>query len=164
MTNNPYSPPKASVADVELDSDVEYVGFWARVGAAIIDGLLTIAITFPILIGVYGMGVFTDQSAGLVHGPAEFFISYVLPAVLTICFWRLKQATPGKMAISARIVDAKTGGPLSTGQSILRYVGYWVSALVIGLGFLWVAFDARKQGWHDKIAGTLVVSVRKPRR
>jgi len=74
-----------------------------------------------------------------------------------ITFWLMKQATPGKMAVSARIVDAATGNPASTGQLIGRYFGYFVSFIPLGLGILWVAFDKRKQGWHDKLAGTVVV-------
>ena len=66
-------------------------------------------------------------------------------------------ATPGKIAIGARIVDARTGEPAGTGQLIGRYLGYFVSTLFLGLGLLWVAFDARKQGWHDKLAGTVVI-------
>jgi uncharacterized RDD family membrane protein YckC len=54
-------------------------------------------------------------------------------------------------------VDAKTGGKPSTGQFIGRYLCYYLSSLLLGLGFIWVAFDSRKQGWHDKLAGTLVV-------
>jgi uncharacterized RDD family membrane protein YckC len=67
------------------------------------------------------------------------------------------QATPGKMAISARVVDASTGNTLSVGQSVGRYLAYFVSILPLGIGLLWVAFDSRKQGWHDKLAGTVVV-------
>jgi hypothetical protein len=84
-------------------------------------------------------------------------ISWVLPAVVVVIFWLTRQATPGKMAIAARIVDAKTGGKPSTSQLLIRYVGYFVSSIPFGLGLFWVAFDARKQGWHDKMAGTVVV-------
>jgi len=51
--------------------------------------------------------------------------------------------------------------PPSLGQAIGRYLAYFVSALVLGLGFIWIAFDTRKQGWHDKLAGTVVVRARK---
>jgi uncharacterized RDD family membrane protein YckC len=44
----------------------------------------------------------------------------------------------------------------------LRYAGYFVALLPVGLGILWVAFDARKQGWHDKLAKTVVVRGRRP--
>ena len=61
---------------------------------------------------------------------------------------------------SAIIVDAKTFGRPSNRQLIGRYLGYYVSILPLGFGFLWIAFDKRKQAWHDKLAGTVVV--RKP--
>jgi uncharacterized RDD family membrane protein YckC len=68
-----------------------------------------------------------------------------------------RQATPGKMAIGARVVDATTGGAPSTRQLVIRYLGYYVSTIPLLLGLIWVAFDPRKQGWHDKLAGTVVV-------
>jgi hypothetical protein len=67
------------------------------------------------------------------------------------------QATPGKMAVSAKIVDAKTLGKPSTRQFINRYVAYCFSFIPLGLGFLWIAFDRQKRGWHDMLAGTLVI-------
>jgi uncharacterized RDD family membrane protein YckC len=42
-------------------------------------------------------------------------------------------------------------------QYIIRYLGYYVSIFALGLGFLWVAWDDKKQGWHDKMAGTVVI-------
>ena len=68
-----------------------------------------------------------------------------------------KQATPGKTVIHAKIIDAKTGEKPTVKQWILRYVGYFISLIPLGLGYIWVAFDSRKQEWHDKIAGTVVV-------
>lgn len=84
-------------------------------------------------------------------------MSNVLPAVAVVIFWIYKSATPGKMAVSAQIVDARTGNAPSTVQCIVRYFGYFVSLILLGLGILWVAFDKKKQGWHDKLAGTVVV-------
>lgn len=65
------------------------------------------------------------------------------------------------MVIGARLVDAATLGKLTTGQAILRYIGYYASTIPLLLGLVWVGFDARKQGWHDKIAGTLVIKAPK---
>jgi uncharacterized RDD family membrane protein YckC len=67
------------------------------------------------------------------------------------------KATPGKMAVGCEIVNAKTGEKLGIGRSIVRYLGYFVSTLPLGLGFLWVVFNKRKRGWHDLIAGTVVI-------
>ena len=91
------------------------------------------------------------------QGPADFLINWLLPAVAIVLFWIYRQATPGKMAIKARIVDARTGAKPKPGQLMIRYLGYYVSTIPLGLGLIWVAFDPRKQGWHDKIAGTVVV-------
>jgi uncharacterized RDD family membrane protein YckC len=77
--------------------------------------------------------------------------------VAVVVFWLYRQATPGKMALSMRVVDAETGNTLTLGQSIGRYLGYFVSIIPFGLGLIWVAFDPRKQGWHDKLAGTVVI-------
>jgi len=84
-------------------------------------------------------------------------VSYVLPAIAIIAFWVYKSATPGKIAIRATIVDAKTGLQPSNGQLIGRYFAYYISTLPLCLGFLWIAWDPKKQGWHDKLAGTVVV-------
>ena len=156
MSQNPYAPPNAPVVDPEA-TDVEYAGFWIRVGAALIDTVLILAITYPLLIAIYGRAYFNLARTSFIAGPADFTISWLGPAAVSVLFWVSKQATPGKMAVSAKVVDARTGNTLSVGQAIGRYLGYCLSILPLGLGIFWVAFDARKQGWHDKLAGTVVV-------
>ena len=139
-------------------SEMQYVGFWARLCAAVIDLVLQTLITLPLVYVIYGR---LSEPETIFIGWGPFFITYVLPAILIIGFWLRLQATPGKMAISAVIVDADTGAPLTPRQSIIRYLGYYVSALGLGLGYIWVAFDKRKQGWHDKMANSVVI--RRPR-
>ncbi len=137
------------------ESEFEYAGFWVRVGASIIDTLLIMIITIPILVSIYGWQHF--DSGVLIAGPADFLISWVFPAVAVIWFWTQRQATPGKAALSLRVLDADSGGNLSIGQSIGRYLAYFVSGIPLGLGLIWVGIDKRKQGWHDKLAHTVVV-------
>jgi uncharacterized RDD family membrane protein YckC len=84
-----------------------------------------------------------------------------LPAIAVVIFWIAKQATPGKMVFSAVIVDATSGEAPNGGQMIGRYLGYFIALFPLGLGILWVGLDKRKQGWHDKLAGTVVVRKRK---
>jgi uncharacterized RDD family membrane protein YckC len=154
----------------------EYVGFWARVLASLVDTVLVGVIVWPLLTLIYGSGYWTEYFAPLTgalggsldaiapvpsRGPADVIVSYVLPAVAIIAFWIARQATPGKMLIGAKIVDAETGAPLTRRQAIGRYLGYYVSLFGLGLGFLWVGWDRRKQGWHDKLAGTVVVRARR---
>jgi uncharacterized RDD family membrane protein YckC len=137
------------------NESLEYVGFWSRVGASLIDAILIMLVTYPFLFVVYGEGYLTDER--LLMGPLDFLLSYVFPAVAVIWFWVARQATPGKMVIGARIVDANTGVAPSTGQYIGRYFAYFPASIVLGLGIFWVGWDQRKQGWHDKLAGTVVV-------
>lgn len=132
-----------------------YGGFWIRVWAFIIDTVLICVIILPVLWGIYGKEYF--DSPKLIAGPADFLVTWVLPAIAVILFWIYKSATPGKMAVGLRIVDARTGEHPSNGQLIGRYLAYYLSLLPLGLGYFWVAWDARKQGWHDKLAGTVVV-------
>jgi uncharacterized RDD family membrane protein YckC len=111
---------------------------------------------------VYGKDYFAYT--GLFRGPVDMLMNVVFPAVAIILFWLARSATPGKMVISAKIVDANTGNKPATSQLIVRYLGYYVSMLPLFLGFIWVAFDKRKQGWHDKLARTVVVYGRRKER
>lgn len=137
------------------ETHYEYAGFWLRVGAALIDTVLLLFITLPLVMMAYGSDYWASER--FLQGPADFVISYLLPAIAVIAFWVARGATPGKMAISAQVVDARTGAKLSLGQSVGRYLGYYVSTIPLGLGLLWVGIDPKKQGWHDKLAGTVVI-------
>jgi len=139
------------------DNDLEYVGFWLRLVAYFIDAIIIAVIVCPTLILVYGPDYFTNPDMPIIAGFADILISYVFPAIATILFWLYKRATPGKMIVSAQVVDEKTGKNPTAGQAIGRYLAYFLSSLPLGLGFLWIAFDPRKQGWHDKLAGTVVI-------
>lgn len=139
------------------NTEMVYAGFWVRVGASIIDTVLLMLVSGPLLIAIYGWSYFDPEETEVIAGSADFLISWVFPALAVITFWIMKQATPGKMAISARIVDAVTGQPPSVGQLVGRYLAYFISVLPLCLGLFWVAFDRRKQGWHDKLAGTVVI-------
>jgi len=139
----------------EQNEEFEYVGFWPRLGATIIDSILLSMFVYPLLYTIYGNQYFTDER--FISGGSDFIVSYVLPAIAIIAFWVYRSATPGKMAIRATIVDAKTFLQPSKGQLIGRYFAYYLSTIPLGLGFLWIAWDPKKQGWHDKLAGTVVV-------
>ncbi|MBT2866291.1 RDD family protein [Chromobacterium violaceum] len=150
------------------EQELEYVGFWARVLASLADTILLLIVSAPLLWLLAGReaasaGGLPDLAELSGAGSlAECLVNYLLPAVAIILFWIYKSATPGKMMLGARVVDADTGAPLKPGQAALRYLGYFVATIPFGLGLLWVGIDARKQGWHDKLARTVVVR-RKPR-
>ena len=135
--------------------DQEYAGFWIRFGAAIIDTIIILIVTGIPLTLIYGEQYWEGEQ--LISGVWDVLLGYVFPLVATIWFWRRFLATPGKMATKLQVVDAKTGNRMSTGQSIGRYFAYFVAAIPLCLGFIWIGIDKKKQGWHDKLAGTVVV-------
>jgi uncharacterized RDD family membrane protein YckC len=136
-----------------------YAGFWIRTGAALIDSVLMLVILIPAITLIYGK-TYWDSDV-FIHGFWDVVFNYILPAMAIILFWHYKSATPGKMATGLAIVDAQTGGNPSTAQLIVRYLGYYVASIPLLLGIIWVGFDKRKQGWHDKMAGTVVIRRRR---
>jgi uncharacterized RDD family membrane protein YckC len=116
-------------------------------------------VILPLLSMIYGSEYWGGGS--FFYGFWDLMLNYVLPAVAVIVFWIYKSATPGKMMLGLKIADAKTGGTASTGQLIGRYFAYYVSTIPLFIGLIWVGIDKRKQGWHDKLAGTIVVRERK---
>lgn len=138
-----------------------YVGFWARGVATVLDVILLMLVITPLEYFVYGPAHFHRGPEGpLFLGSADLFFQFGVPAIVVLAFWSRWGATPGKMAIGARIVDATTRERPSFGQLLLRYVGYFPATLVLCLGILAVGWDRKKQGWHDKMASTVVISTR----
>jgi uncharacterized RDD family membrane protein YckC len=94
----------------------------------------------------------------------DFEINYVSNALGTLFglvyfvgFWSYRGQTPGMMPFRLWVVNLEDGARPDVVRAFLRYVGLIISFAVILLGVIWVAFDGRKQGWHDKIASTLVI-------
>jgi uncharacterized RDD family membrane protein YckC len=162
----PQQPPESQHAAPE---QLEYGGFWLRVFASLIDTVLFGLLLLPILtltVGdvqwstVEGDGMSASTlSLETLHIPGglNLLINYVLPAVVVLLFWLYKSATPGKLMLNLVIVDARTGEKPTTAQWLIRYLGYYISGFFIMLGFIWVGLDKKKQGWHDKLAGTVVL-------
>ena len=123
-------------------NEQEYAGFWVRVGAALIDSILLLIVISPLMTAIYGMQYWT--SPNYFQGFWDVVVNYLLPAIAIILFWIYRAATPGKMMLKLTIVDAKTGGQPSKGQYIGRYLAYYVSAIPLFLGLIWVGIDKRK--------------------
>lgn len=132
-----------------------YAGFWLRFIANLIDGILMAAWMIPALYYVYGDSLWTDPH--FIMGPADFIISWILPMIGVLALWDRKQGTIGKLLLRLRIVDSETLQPLRKRQEITRYFGYLLSTLPLGLGFLWILVNPRKQGLHDLLAGSVVI-------
>jgi uncharacterized RDD family membrane protein YckC len=139
-----------------LSGSHEYVGFGQRLAAFAIDALVLFVLVGPLVFALYGRG-YIARPAGGFAGFWSFALQAAALALAVILFWRYCGATPGKIAVSAKIVDARSGGRPSTGRLVARFFAYIASGLPLFLGFVWIAIDRRKQGWHDKIAGTVVV-------
>ena len=115
--------------------------------------MLVVVISMPVIVVAFGAEYF---SLDPIRRAGDLVIALIV-GVIIVSFWRYCGATPGKLAVGLKVVDAQTGGRPSTGRLVIRVLCYVVSAIPLYLGFLWVAVDRRKQGWHDKIAGTAVV-------
>jgi len=130
---------------------VELAGFWPRLAAQLLDA----AWMLPLGLVLVLLGDLLRGGQGLSPG-ADLFLQ-LISALLIILFWATRQATPGKMLMRLRVVDAATGGTPPLPRLVARYVGYILSSLPLGLGYLWMLWDPQKQCWHDKLARTLVV-------
>ena len=158
-----------------LQPGERYAGFWIRFVASVVDSIMVSIIIGPIASALYKRpdvtgSLITAAQSGDISGVLVGFIGAMqptsvgdallnigLPAAAVILFWIYRSATPGKMLTRTRIVDAASGHEPGPVQCIVRYLGYFVSIFGFFLGFVWIAIDRRKQGWHDKIARTLVV-------
>ena len=154
VNQNPYETRKPEL-DNGLISRYQYAGFWVRAVASLIDTVVILIFTWPLLYWVYGSEIFS--STAMVKGSADVLLSYVFPLLFTITLWIKFGGTPGKRILKIKILDEKTGQHLTLAKSLLRYIGYFVSIFTLFIGFFWVAFDQKKKGWHDHIAGTIVV-------
>ena len=85
-------------------------------------------------------------------------ILFLVVLIYFVFFWTLVGYTPGKALLGLQIVR-QDGRPLSVGRALLRYLGYWVSAIPLFLGFIWVLIDRQHEGWHDKLANTHVIYI-----
>ena len=125
-------PPRAALA-----------GFWIRFFGAFIDGLLLGAAN-SLLIALLGRGVTS--------------VTWLLAAAYFIYFHSSAAGqTPGNAVVGIRVARVEDGRPLTFGSATVRWAVSLLSSLVIFIGYLWMLFDDRKQTWHDKAAGSVVV-------
>ena len=143
-------------------TEIEYAGFWKRFAACLIDGLITGILGFVagfvlgIALVVFGVApeMLLDPAVQLGFNIFGFVIG-VSYFVLMEC--SKFQGTIGKMALGIKVTDLE-GNQIGFAKALGRYFGKIVSAIIIGIGFLMVAFTERKQGLHDSMSGCLVVN------
>jgi len=119
-------------------------GFWRRFAAAFLDGLILGVIGF-----IGGVILGSDNAAN------------VAGLLLGIAYYTYLEGstgqTLGKKALGIRVIDLKGGGSIGYGRAFIRYIGRFVSGIVLLLGYLWMLWDKEKQTWHDKFANSVVV-------
>jgi uncharacterized RDD family membrane protein YckC len=146
----------------------EYAGFISRAMAIVLDIFLANIVIIAVAVGAQWIlgfftfgGYFSDGDRlsdmgqlvlNLIVGVTMFTMTNLYPMV----FWMLTGQTIGKAVMGLRVVQIQ-GKPITFSVALRRLVGYYLSALFLFLGFLWVFVDDRRQGWHDKLAGTCVV-------
>jgi uncharacterized RDD family membrane protein YckC len=149
-------PPAMPLSPIGFTTQVRYGGFWIRVVAYIIDGII-LGIIGAIVLTILGVNVSDPNVAqdGRYQGASAFnlLVSFIYFAGL----WTVIGGSLGQRIFGMRVVDANSGAPIGFGKAALRWLGLIISFAVCFIGVIWVAFDARKQGWMDKIGGTVVV-------
>lgn len=154
----PIPEPTPEVIRASRLSRASPASFGVRFAALLIDAALMTFVAIPVWIVASFALRQTPAVAGFLV-PAVFgLLSLVYPVV----FWATRGATPGKIFLKLLVVGSKPSAEDGLGWStaIVRYLGYVVSAALLGVGFLLVLFTAQKQGLHDLIAGTRVVRLR----
>jgi uncharacterized RDD family membrane protein YckC len=127
------------------DATLPRAGFWIRMAALLID---------MILVGIICGVLEVDRASDGLFLP--------LLATYGAVMWKLKGTTVGGILCNLRVVRVD-GREVDWATAIARALGCFLSLVVAGLGFIWIAVDPDRQGWHDKIAGTAVVRVPKGR-
>lgn len=153
-----------------LSHPVRLAGFFSRLIAFALDLVFISLINLVVLTGT---GLITNfffagnfelfpvyQSvADIIVAGSEWLMalfSAFFAFIYFIFFWVLAGFTPGKALLGLRVVRSD-GRPVNLGRALLRFIGYSIAALPLFLGFIWILFDNRRQGWHDKIARTYVI-------
>jgi uncharacterized RDD family membrane protein YckC len=152
-----------------------YAGFWIRLVGRLLDGLI-LGIPFGIVIGLFlvATGVFANASSssgsngqGSQNAAAAaafgggilllYLLGFVIQVGYWIYFWGSSGSTLGMRLLHLKVVDANTGGPIGYARATIRFLMSIVNTWACYIGWIWVAFDPRKQGWHDKVANSVVL-------
>jgi len=131
-----------------------YAGFWLRLVAYIIDIIVLMGASF--VLGLF-LGIIAPDIVGLesegVWNVLGIGIAWIYYASMESSS---KQATLGKMALGLKVTDLEKK-PISFGKATGRFFGKILSVIILGIGFLMIAFTEKKQGLHDQLAGCLVL-------
>ena len=156
--SGPAAPPPPPVwsAQAAGQAQVTYGGFWIRLVAYIIDAIV-LSVVVGIIAAIMGVNLFNPEHPEAAYDPTLNLISLVISWLYFALMESSERgATLGKMAVGLRVVSSG-GQRLSFLNATGRYFAKLLSALILCIGSLMIAFTDRKRGLHDMIAGTLVV-------
>jgi uncharacterized RDD family membrane protein YckC len=139
----------------------QYAGFWIRVVAYFIDGIILQAARFFVTIPLGLEGFFRPLRPGFFNAYFSFasLIGTVFGIAYFVIFWTQYQATPGKMVFGLKVVRPD-GSTISTGQAIGRYFAYLLDTLILFVGFMMIGWDDQKRALHDRLCDTRVIKTR----
>jgi peptide/nickel transport system ATP-binding protein len=142
-------------------STLTVYGFGKRLAALLYDGVILAAITFVLVMvvsfaAILYLGFHPTEELNI--SQLFFWLGLLLSAGYYLGSWTRWGQTVGKWLVGLKIISTD-GSRLSGKQAILRFAGYIINGLAFSLGFLWIAFDKKRQGWHDKLANTYVMYV-----
>ncbi len=134
-------------------------GFISRLEAFIVDiivltiGGVIATLLFEVIYRFFSLNIIFGNLRIVQYASAIFSLEIL---VYYMYFWSFLGYTPGKFLVGLKIVR-RDGSKLTLGRAFLRFIGYWVSAIPLFFGFIWIIFDRKRQGWHDKLADTQVI-------
>jgi uncharacterized RDD family membrane protein YckC len=138
---------------------VKFAGYGARLVAYILD-----VVILSIALSLFFTATLDMAISGDTAGDTGTGILILLGIILSLAyfpfFWAWSGQTPGMRPFKLFVVRDRDGGPISIGQALLRLIGVIISSVPLYIGFIWVFIDARRRGWHDLIARTVVVERR----
>jgi len=148
-------------------TNYQYAGFWRRAMAYFVDSMLLFCVSLALLFSGWMAFLLGSPAGGraLMQHMKQFAPFFMLLYYLALMFFNMiyftyfhgnTGQTPGKMLLGIQVLQAN-GERVTYGIAFLRWVGYIVSQLFLYLGFLWIGVDQNKRGWHDYIAGTVVI-------
>jgi uncharacterized RDD family membrane protein YckC len=127
------------------DASGPRAGFWRRLGGAIIDGII--------------LGIVSVVLGAALKGAGSALAILVGLAYFTLFVGGRRGQTPGMSAVGIRVISFDGSGSIGYGRAFIRWIGGYVSAIVLFIGFLWMLWDKENQCWHDKLASDVVVPV-----
>ena len=152
------------IALIDTDATIEPMGFWIRLIAIVIDIIIISAARYPITLIFWALSDDFLIWGGLKRGSSNIGLNILYITINLAIFFAYfiimdvrYHATLGKTLFRLEVVGIDLL-PIRYREAILREtIGKAISLFACFLGFIWAGFDARKQAWHDKIAGTYVI-------